>query len=151
MAKRCLTNSAAGDRQRIELMTGIGMQGASTILRSLLRFACVFALVMVGFAHKPVPAYPATAQISAYQLPDGTFASICFDDHDSRPHAAKDFGCDACRLTNAVLLPAVPAVGGLAIAFAEEVTVIERRQRLARALYPPSTGPRAPPTSSMFA
>lgn len=135
----------------IWLMTGSGMRGASTILRGLLRFACVFALVMVGFAHKPVSAYPAAAQMPAYQLPDGTFASICFDDHGSKPHAAKNFGCDACRLTNAVLLPAVPAIGGLAIAFAEEVTVIERRQRLARSLYPPSTGPRAPPASSMFA
>lgn len=127
------------------------MRGASTILNGLLRLACVLALVMVGFAHKPVSAYPAQALAAAYQLPDGTYASICFDDdHAGAPHTAKDFGCDACRLTGAILVPAPPSVSGLAIAFAGEVKVFERRQRLSRALYPPSSGPRAPPAGSMF-
>jgi hypothetical protein len=126
------------------------MRGASGIVKGFIRFACVFALVMIGFAHKPISAYAFGIDMAAYQLPDGTYGSICFDDHDTKPHDAKGNGCDACRLTNAILLPATADAGSMAIAFAEEVKVIERRQRLARALYPPSSGPRAPPAISMF-
>lgn len=126
------------------------MRKASTLLSGFLRLACVLALVMIGFAHKPVAAYPAVAQLPVYQLPDGSFASICFDEHDTKPHAAKDFGCEACRLTSAILLPAAPAIGGLAVSFAEKASVFERRERRVRTLYPPSSGPRAPPAGSMF-
>lgn len=126
------------------------MRGASGMMRGFVRFACVFALVMIGFAHKPISAYAFSIDMAAYQLPDGSYASICFDDHDTKPHDAKGNGCDVCRLTNAILLPAAPEVGSLAIAFADEVKVIERRLRLTQALYPPSSGPRAPPVLSMF-
>lgn len=125
------------------------MRPASYIC-GLLRLACVFALVMVGFAHKPVPAYPADPRLPAYELPDGTYASLCIDDHGTKPHGAKDYGCEACRLAGATLVPAPPSLDGIKIAFSGEVKVFERRQRLARALYPPSSGPRAPPACSMF-
>jgi hypothetical protein len=127
------------------------VQTASVILREFLRLACVFALVMVGFAHRTVSAYPLEAQMPVYQLPDGTFASICLDDHGTKPTGSKDPGCEACRLSGALLVPAPPCVAGLAIAYSHEVRVFERRQRLARALYPPNSGPRAPPIGLMFA
>lgn len=128
------------------------MQRVFHTAESVLRLACVIALVSVGFAHKPVSAYPAQAPIPVYELPDGTFASICFADHDSKPHTLKDFGCDACRLSSAILVPMPPCLSGQAISFSGEVRIFERRGRLARALYPPSSGPRAPPSASpMFA
>lgn len=128
------------------------MQKASDMLRGILRLACVIALVMVGFVHKPVSAYPAEAQMPVYALPDGTFASICLADHDFKPHALKDFGCDACRLASAILVPLPPTVQAAAIVFAEQAKVFERRQHLARPLYPPSSRPRAPPlAASIFA
>ena len=127
------------------------MQHAPNIQKGFLRLICVLALVMVGFAHKPVLANLADARMPAYELPDGSFASICFADHDSEPEASKDFGCDACRLSSAILVAAPPCINGLALAYPEEMHVFERRQRLARALYPPGSGPRAPPAGLMFA
>lgn len=127
------------------------MARASTIMKAFLRLACVISLVMVGFAHKPVSAYLADAQMPAYELPDGTFATICLSDDESKPHALTDSGCDACRLSNAILVPMPHCLGGLAVAFSFEVRVFERRERLARALYPPNSGPRAPPAFLMFA
>jgi hypothetical protein len=126
------------------------MRSVSDIFREILRFACVIALVMVGFAHKPVSAYPAEAQMPVYELPDGTFATICFADHDSKPHASKDFGCDACRLSSTILVPEAPCLNGRTISFSGGARVFERRQRLARTLYHPGSGPRAPPPASLM-
>lgn len=127
------------------------MRKASAVLDGFFRFACVFALVMIGFAHTPASAYPNDALAFAYQLPDGTFAPLCQDDHDSsKPHAVKDTGCEACRLAAAILLPAPADVAHIEVFLSEEVKVFERRQRTGRALYPPNTGPRAPPAISMF-
>ena len=123
------------------------MRSASYI-SNLVRLACVLALVIVGFAHRPASADPAS--MPAHVLPDGTYASLCIGDHDDTPGEARDFGCDACRLASAVLIPAPLSVESVAIVLSGEVKVFERRHRLARALYPPSSGPRAPPSGSMF-
>ena len=130
---------------------GIGMRNASGVLGGILRLACVMALVMIGFAHKPLSAYPLDAQIPHYQLPDGSFASICADNEDAKPNGTRDIGCEACRLANGVAVPMPPSLGGIAFAFSHEVKVFERRQLLVMARYPPSSGPRAPPASLMFA
>lgn len=126
------------------------MPNASVILRGVLHFACVMALVMISFAHKPLSYYPVEAQIPNYQLPDGSFASICSDNNATKPNRAKDFGCEACRLANGVPVPTPPSLGGIALTFSQDVRVFERRQLLVVARYPPSSGPRAPPISLMF-
>lgn len=126
------------------------MRHAASIIAGFLRFASVLALVMIGFAHQPVAAYPNEARIPAYELPDGSYASLCIGDHDSKPHTTKDFGCDACRLTSAILVPQAPMVGQIALAAGERTRLLERAYRLSCSLYPPSSGPRAPPAISMF-
>lgn len=111
------------------------------------RITCVLALVMVGFGHKPVVAAPLQVQFSAYILPDGTLPTLCVTDNgDQQPKGTmKDHGCDACRLAAMILTPAQPDIEGQAIAFSTVVRVFERQHRLVRAIYPPSSGPRAPP------
>ena len=126
------------------------MRHTASIIEGFFRFAAVFALVMIGFAHQPVAAYPTNARTQAYELPDGSYASLCIDDRDSKPHSTRDFGCDACRLTNAVLIPQAPSIGETALVLAERARLLERAYRLSHSLYPPSSGPRAPPASSMF-
>lgn len=126
------------------------MRRTLTGLAAALRIISVFALVMIGFAHKPVFAYPTDAASSQYQLPDGTYASLCIDDHHNNQNAGKDLGCEACRLAGGVVLPTPVDQHGVALILSEEVKVFERRQRLSRSLYPPSSGPRAPPARQMF-
>jgi len=115
------------------------------------RLICVMALVMVGFAHKPVEAAPLSVQLAAYLLPDGNLPSLCLTDDGSQPKGmVKDHGCDACRLSAAVITPTPPGLAGQTIAFSTVVRIFEREHRLVRALYPPSSGPRAPPVSVMI-
>jgi hypothetical protein len=118
------------------------------------RLICALALMMVGFAHQPVVAQPAAVQFAAYVLPDGTLPTLCVYDDGSRSQPAKgihDHGCDACRLAAAILMPEAPSLGAQAIAFSAIARTIERHYRLARTLYPPNSGPRAPPVSVILA
>jgi hypothetical protein len=80
-----------------------------------LRLLCALALVMVGFAHKPVFA----AEASGYEvsvLPDGEIATMCL----SSPGASGKKGvggssCEACRLSSSCLLPMPTASRGVII------------------------------------
>jgi hypothetical protein len=114
-----------------------------------IRLACVIALVMVGFSHKPVAADPASIQFAAYVLPDGKLPTLCINDTATQPEKGMlhDQGCDACRLVAAILMPEPPSVASQAVAFSTVTHVAERQYNLMRALYPPSSGPRAPPAS----
>ena len=115
---------------------------------AVLRFICAIALVMVGFAHKPLPAMPPQVQFAAYTLPDGKLPTLCLNDTATQPEKGglHDHGCDACRLTASILMPEPPSIGALAVAFATVARTVERQYRLQRALYPPNSGPRAPPS-----
>jgi len=76
-----------------------------------LRILCATLLLSLGLAHKPVYAQPQSDPASRfYQLPDGTFATICYGgDQGHHQQKAGGYGCDACRIADGVLLPA-PAV-----------------------------------------
>jgi hypothetical protein len=119
-------------------------------IAAIVRLMSVIALVMVGFAHKPVVAQPLKLQFAAYILPDGTLPTLCLNDDPSQPATLADHGCDACRLAAAILVPAPPRIAAHAIAFSTVVAVFARQHALVRSLYPPSSGPRAPPVDPML-
>jgi hypothetical protein len=125
------------------------------VLRSvtLLRVICVFALVMIGFAHRPVAADPVKLQFAAYILPDGTLPTLCLNEAPTQPEKGVlyNHGCEACRLSAAILLPEPPSIAAQAAEFATVARTIERQYELELALYPPSSGPRAPPSSVILA
>lgn len=118
-----------------------------------IRLICVIALMMVGFAHKPVAVDPVSLQFAAYVLPDGKLPTLCLNETSTQPEKGMvhDYGCDACRLAAAILMPEPPGIASQAVAFSTMTHVAERQYHLTRALYPPSSGPRAPPTSVMTA
>ncbi|MFT4099271.1 MAG: hypothetical protein QM651_19285, partial [Rhodoblastus sp.] len=67
------------------------------------------AMVLLGFAHKPIPLRTIEAvSLAAYALPDGTLPDICQHDPSSGQHEARDIHCDACALSHApgLLAPA---------------------------------------------
>jgi hypothetical protein len=122
---------------------------------NVVRILCVLALVMVGFAHKPLAALPTAVQFAAYILPDGTLPTLCVTDNGAQKgdpsRALHDTGCDACRLAATILMPEPPAIGAQAIEFSIAIRIAERQYRIERALYPPSSGPRAPPPTVILA
>ena len=116
-----------------------------------LRILCAIALLSVGFAHKPVLAFAAPApQSVAFQLPDGSFADLCTV-HDGDQHKGKmtDHGCEACRLSASILMPTPPVQAGEILRISADVLVFERPESVRHRLYPPNSGPRAPPSFLM--
>ncbi|MEI2299860.1 hypothetical protein [Ensifer sp. MJa1] len=126
----------------------IGREGKFGIA---VRLIAVFALVFLTFAHKPLAAQTlASAEIAAYQLPDGSIAEICFGmdgvDHQSGKGQPMAPVCEACRLSGSVLLPHPPTesvradVGEwqLSPVFAYSATPNQHLR-----LLPPSRGPPA--------
>ncbi|RAS16152.1 hypothetical protein [Ensifer adhaerens] len=115
------------------------------------RLIAVFALVFLTFAHKPLSAKTLSpGEISAYQLPDGTIAEICFGmdgvDHESGKGQAMAPVCEACRLSGSILLPAPPTESVRAETGAWQVSAAVAEyptphQHLR--LLPPSRGPPA--------
>ncbi len=72
------------------------------------RIACALALVFVALAHRPAAGYM-PADLSAYALPDGSVPSLCLPSEEGNGGAAKDTGCEYCRLAAATILPAPAA------------------------------------------
>ncbi|MBY3128676.1 DUF2946 family protein [Rhizobium laguerreae] len=118
-----------------------------------LRILCAVALVFVGFAHQ-LPAVAAgefdPAELAQYALPDGTLPTLCVtttdksgqDQHDK----AHSHGCEACRISTSILLPAPTDIAGATIPFSAAVELPIRTEAFHRQLFPPNTGPRAPPS-----
>jgi hypothetical protein len=126
------------------------MTDSGTSLAKAVRLLCVLCLVMIGFAHKPVES-ASTGSIPVYVLPDGSVASICIPgDPGKSPTKASSHGCDACRLSSTALLPTPHDHCGQPLAYAQIVKVQQRQYRLVRQIYPPSSGPRAPPHAVMM-
>lgn len=81
-------------------------------LRVLLHMLCACALLLVASVHQ-VPARssaaPATIDLTAYMLPDGTLPVLCLspDEGDAPGGGAHRHGCDACRIaaTSELLTP----------------------------------------------
>ncbi|MGO6943241.1 hypothetical protein [Rhizobium leguminosarum] len=120
-----------------------------------LRILCAVALVFVGFAHQvPAAAAGDPAELAQYVLPDGTLPTLCVtttdksgqDQHDK----AHSHGCEACRISVSILLPAPTDIAGAAIPFAAAVELPIRAEAFHRQLFPPNTGPRAPPSDPIL-
>jgi hypothetical protein len=80
-------------------------------MAKLVRILCAIALLCLGFAHKPPTADAASisiAEFEQYVLPDGTLSVLCLSDMDGQSHGDKNVGngCEACRLSASILLPA---------------------------------------------
>ncbi|RUM22322.1 hypothetical protein EFQ99_24725 [Rhizobium vallis] len=121
----------------------------------LVRIVCALALVFVGFAHQ-VPAIAAEPVNPAeYVLPDGTLPTLCVtvaDDEGktSTDHKLHNHGCEACRISASVLLPSPADIAGITVAFSVRVELPFRVEALHRQIYPPNTGPRAPPSNPIL-
>ncbi|MDR6821118.1 hypothetical protein J2X76_006319 [Neorhizobium sp. 2083] len=118
----------------------------------VVRALCVLALLFVGFAHKPLNldyhSIPAS-ELAAYTLPDGTLPVLCLPSEDGKTkHDGHDLGsgCEACRLTASVLLPAPADMAGAPIVRESERMVPVRSEAFYRQLFPPNTAPRGPPS-----
>lgn len=126
---------------------------ATQIEQWALRVLCAVALVFVGFAHQ-VPTAAASdlgpAELVQYVLPDGTLPTLCVTITDKSDQGQHDkthsHGCEACRISASTLLPAPTDVAGAPIPFAVTVELPIRAETFHRQLFPPNTGPRAPPS-----
>lgn len=118
----------------------------------IVRTMCALALLLVGFAHKP----PALAdnqiplsEIAQYVLPDGTLPVLCITSEDGKTkhhHGDIGSGCEACRLTASVFVPAPADALGLPILREAERDTPTRVEAFYRQLFPPNTSPRGPPS-----
>ncbi len=93
-------------------------------LNIIVRMMIIVALTMIGFAHKPVmaDAVPASIEYAAYTLPDGTLPVICVtvtsdEDMSGAKGGMGAYGCDACRLAAAILIPEPPTLNAGAVEF----------------------------------
>ncbi|WP_052210702.1 hypothetical protein [Rhizobium rhizogenes] len=117
----------------------------------LLRFLCAFALLSVGFAHQPIIANAdelTPSALAQYRLPDGTLPVLCVTERtaDGKEHSKAHVpSCEACRISSAALLPAPPMDICEHLAFASQDIPAPKTEAFHRQLYPPNTGPRAPP------
>jgi hypothetical protein len=118
----------------------------------LLRILCAFALLSVGFAHQPAVASGdelTPAALAQYRLPDGTLPVICVTEKtaDGKEHSKAHVpNCEACRISSAALLPLPPTDVCEHLTFASQDDIpAPKTEVFQRQLYPPNTGPRAPP------
>ncbi len=166
-SRREVMSLAAGQRNcRIEidgnrsyqvcnaLVAGDGLKRRmNQIEQWTVRTLCALALLFVGFAHQ-VPAVAGDdlgpAQLANYVLPDGTLPTLCVTvtDDSGKAHGkiAHLHGCEACRISASVVLPP-PDVAGRHVGFVMAVEMPRRSEAFHRQLFPPNTGPRAPPSN----
>jgi hypothetical protein len=115
------------------------------------RILCALALVFVGFAHQPSVSNAdelTPTELAQYQLPDGTLPVLCvtYKGADGKEHSkAHAPECEACRISSAVLLPPPPTDVCEHLAFIGQDVLAPKTEAFHRQLYPPNTGPRAPP------
>jgi hypothetical protein len=112
---------------------------------------CALALLFVGFAHQPPSLAGENKSYAAYRLPDGTMPSLCItlvgkDGKDSGDHRLHVPNCEACRINAAVLLPAPGDATGAQPVYELPELPHWKAEAFHRQIYPPNTGPRAPPS-----
>jgi hypothetical protein len=124
----------------------------------LVRILCAIALVFVGLAHQvPAAAEDALspAALAQYVLPDGTLPTLCVtvvDDHGKEHGKIAHLNpCEACRIGASVVLPQPADITGARIGFTFKVELPRRVEAFHRQLFPPNTGPRAPPANPILA
>ncbi|MGY5774765.1 hypothetical protein [Rhizobium sp. LEGMi135b] len=115
------------------------------------RIICAVALLLVGFAHQPIIATAdeiSPSELAQYRLPDGSLPILCitYKDADGKVHGkAYTPGCEACRIASATMLPTPPTEISERLTSPRGETLIAKSEAFHRQLYPPNTGPRAPP------
>jgi hypothetical protein len=120
------------------------------------RIMCAMALLLVGFAHQPVVATAdeiSPLELAQYRLPDGSLPILCitYKDADGKVHGkAYAPGCEACRISSAAVLPAPPTDIYERLVSPRGEIVVAKSEAFHRQLYPPNTGPRAPPILDTF-
>ncbi len=146
-------NRAIGAIQEANLI-----RRARQIEQWALRILCAVALVFVGLAHQaPIAAAgdAGPAELAQYVLPDGTLPTLCVTVTDAPDQGQHDkthsHGCEACRIGASILLPAPADVAGAPIPFAVAVELPIRAESFPRRLFPPNSGPRAPPSDPILA
>lgn len=123
----------------------------------MVRIMCALALAFVGFAHQPPVSNAdefAPSALAQYQLPDGTLPVLCvtYKGPDGKEHSKTHaLGCEACRIAAAVLLPAPPTDICEHLASTAQDVLPPRAEAFHRQLYPPNSGPRAPPILQIVA
>lgn len=123
----------------------------------LVRILCAVALLSVGFAHSPAVSSAAeltAVELAQYRLPDGTLPVLCVTEKtpDGKEHSKAYMpGCEACRISAAALLPTPPTEICEHLAFVRDDAVVARNEAFRRQLYPPNSGPRAPPALQALA
>lgn len=117
----------------------------------LVRILCALALLFVGFAHQP-PAINGdlarSGHSAAYTLPDGTIPVLCLSSPNGKSkhdHTDRTSGCEACRLSASILLPAPDTLNGQPIRRQIDRVVLPPYDTVYRPLFPPNTSPRGPP------
>lgn len=134
-------------------LKGLGMKSAGVAFEQwVMRLVCAMALLFVGFAHQ-VPAIEKAGiriDVAQYVLPDGTLPIFCITDNrdGSHKHRMLMEGCQACHINASILVPAPADLAGYAVNFARFVSLPVKPVGVFRPLFPPNTGPRAPPTFS---
>ncbi|MBY5529328.1 hypothetical protein [Rhizobium leguminosarum] len=131
---------------------------ADQIDQLAVRIICALALLFVGFAHQ-VPAFAkdslSPAALAQYVLPDGTLPTLCITvvDNNGKEHGKVGHlnPCEACRISASVLLPQPADATGVRMSFGVTIDLPRRVEILHRQLYPPNTGPRAPPADPILA
>ncbi len=115
------------------------------------RILCAVALLFVGFAHQPVVATAdeiSPLEIAQYRLPDGSLPILCitYKDADGKVHGkAYAPGCETCRIASAAVLPTPSTDVYERLVSPRGEIVVAKSEAFYRQLYPPNTGPRAPP------
>jgi len=121
----------------------------------LVRILCAVALLLVGFAHRPVvfAAELTPIELAQYRLPDGTLPVLCITERtpDGKEHSKAYMpGCEACRISAAAVLPTPPMDICEHLAVVQEDIIVAKDEAFRRQLYPPNNGPRAPPALRTF-
>ncbi|MCO5731145.1 hypothetical protein [Rhizobium sp. SSA_523] len=147
------------------------MTAWSRIRDALTRLLCVVALLLVSLSHAPpgasaalgpaaavlgsgtvVEISPIAAEANAYTLPDGTVPDLCLVKKDKARHQSRSLGigCEACRLSLDIALPAPPdsACGnrskpGTRLPVFTDSVIPPR-------LFLPNAAPRAPPLPAVL-
>lgn len=118
----------------------------------LVRMLCAVSFLFVSLAAPSVEAekpYLSPAQFAQARLPDGSLPVICvtYRTADGKEHnKIVQPACSAVLTASADLLPVLPVEAMERVAFPATEQLQTTAEPFSRALHPPNTGPRAPPS-----
>ena len=126
-------------------------RSSSSIKHWTVRILCALALVFVGFGSQPNPSEAGElkpAELAQYQLPDGSFPILCitYKDADGKLRGKVHAPCsDTSQMVSAVLVPEASGTASVFRPLSFNAPMPLKLEAFHRQLYPPNSGPRAPP------